>query len=220
MYSSTLYKPVLTRFLFPLKQGSANSGTCISAGNLISYVILFRITMYIFDLLFFRIRGISIVKVGEPEDNNFYLFTASSDGFIKMFSVLIEEDEVVVFIQWVQICFYHLSMDFWYLKWMWCCIPGKGKAINGSQYRFPTNLYSCSTNPSQKLPKGSKGHKFRGQSEGGEWFRQWQTVRWRSWWWGRWRKWERDNQESSKKAKQEDKRQSCQKIRESAKAEK
>lgn len=48
---------------------------------------------------FFRIRGVSIVKVGEPEDNNFYLFTASSDGFIKMFSVLIEEDEVVVFIQ-------------------------------------------------------------------------------------------------------------------------
>ena len=48
---------------------------------------------------FFRIRGVSIVKVGEAEDNNFYLFTASSDGFIKMFSVLIEEDEVVVFIQ-------------------------------------------------------------------------------------------------------------------------
>ena len=48
---------------------------------------------------FFRIRGVSIVKAGETEDNNFHLFTASSDGFIKMFSVLIEEDKVVVFIQ-------------------------------------------------------------------------------------------------------------------------
>lgn len=45
-------------------------------------------------LYVFRIRGISIIRAEETEDNKFYMFTASSDGFIKMFSVILEGDEV------------------------------------------------------------------------------------------------------------------------------
>uniref|UniRef100_K1QB91 p21-activated protein kinase-interacting protein 1-like protein n=1 Tax=Magallana gigas TaxID=29159 RepID=K1QB91_MAGGI len=43
-----------------------------------------------------RMRGISIIRAEETEDNKFYMFTASSDGFIKMFSVILEGDEVAV----------------------------------------------------------------------------------------------------------------------------
>lgn len=43
-----------------------------------------------------RIRGISLITTEETVDNKFYMFTASSDGFIKMFSVILEGDEVKV----------------------------------------------------------------------------------------------------------------------------
>lgn len=44
----------------------------------------------------FRIRGIFIIRVEEIEDNKFYTFIVFSDGFIKMFFVILEGDEVSI----------------------------------------------------------------------------------------------------------------------------
>lgn len=44
----------------------------------------------------FRIRGIFIIRVEEIEDNKFYMFIVFSDGFIKMFLVILEGDEVSI----------------------------------------------------------------------------------------------------------------------------
>lgn len=54
--------------------------------------------MIYFDVFFyvFRIRGIFIIRVEEIEDNKFYMFIFFSDGFIKMFLVILEGDEVSI----------------------------------------------------------------------------------------------------------------------------
>lgn len=41
-----------------------------------------------------RIRGISLMKSDGSDEDKYYMFTASSDGFLKMFSVIVEGTKV------------------------------------------------------------------------------------------------------------------------------